>query len=745
EGDDERSSAQDARVYVVPMTNEKPVSTPNGSSVSSTLYDKAERKVPPTPEEGDKKPPFKVVVSPFGEDPRPKPVGGYYDDVTEDFTFSDRSVASAEPISPEEKPAMKDLPEFDDGMRIRHTEVRTFEKTEPNIRESFYDETAGKGGEPVFEESFNSYDNNAKFDSEFYNDDDSSDNSFDDGGIDRQPAAKTNVPRPRETTFSERPRVAPAQQSLFIGKTQQKFTDPEDDDSESIENMPANYGYVRPPLSLLNEYKQDEQEAWEEHNRQKWCAEMIVKVIKNKKNIDVRVENIITGPSITRYDISIPEDVSPSDVFSARQDLSFRLETGGELRMYNIPYTSLIGIEVANKHSRTVGLKEAISAESYQRALTKKGLHFVFGEDLLGQTISMNVNAMPHLLVCGTTGSGKSVCLNTMLVSLLYHYSPAEFRLIIIDPKKVEFKNFKGIPHLVFNEILGLDNRAIAVLEWAVAEMDRRYEFLADLGYKDIFEYNRAIDGTGEKKIPSILILIDEFAELVMAQAQNKKKIEQYIGRLAQKARSAGISLICATQRASVNVITGSIKANIASRICFKTSSPIDSRVIIDEQGADKLLGNGDALYKTTEDSVLHRGQGAFISNDEIKKVVAFINEHNKCYYDKELLKALNAAANSEEEEQSGQKAAVKGGSTRPDEVDEDYKKALRFAISRQVVSGSSLRTVLKIGYNKSAAIIMWMEKMGYISPILENRMRKVIFTKEDYENTYGPFEDDDF
>ena len=606
----------------------------------------------------------------------------------------------------------------DDEMNVRYGEIKDFERPLRGVKD--------REPDPVDKED----------------DGDGNTDDFPDEDIE-----KTNVPPYRGGSFTKEPVRDPSpmrgEQISIFNKPKPKFVIP-DDGSEPIENMPVDYDYKRPPVTLLSDYKQDDQQTWEERGRQKWCAETIVKVIKVKKNIDVVVEDIVTGPAVTRYDISIPDTVSPSEIYSTRQDLSFRLQTGGELRMYSIPYTSHIGIEIANRFPRTVGLKEVLMSDSYEKAAQKSGLHFVYGEDLLGNAITMNINAMPHLLVCGTTGSGKSICLNTMLVSLIYRYSPAEFRLIIIDPKKVEFKNFKNLPHLVFNDILGLDNRAIAVLEWAVNEMDRRYDLFADLGYKDIFEFNRYAAEKGEKKMPCILILIDEFAELVMAQPQNKKKIETYIGRLAQKARSAGISLICATQRASVNVITGSIKANIASRICFKTSSPVDSRVILDEQGADKLLGRGDGLYKTTEDSTLHRGQGAFISNEEVKKVVAYVVENNKCYYDNKLLETINAAANEDEEDKDmPRSSAVKANPTRPDEVDEDYKRALCFAIKRKVVSGSSLRTILRIGYNKSATIINWMEKMGYITPILENRMRNVLFTREEYENTYGEFIED--
>ena len=517
-----------------------------------------------------------------------------------------------------------------------------------------------------------------------------------------------------------------------------------DDGSEPIENMPLDYQYNAPPIDILEEYKQDPQKAWEETTRQKWCIDTIIKVIKTKKNIDVQVENVTTGPAVSRYDISVPEPHGPSEILALRQDLAFRLQTGDELRMYSVPRTSYIGIEIANKHARTVGLRDSLLSQDYADTMGKSGLHFIFGEDLLGNTIVMDLNSMPHLLVCGTTGSGKSVCLNVMLISLMYRYSPAELRIIIVDPKMVEFQSFKGAPHLVFNEILGTDDRTISVLDWCVEEMERRYKAMANLGCKDIFEYNKK---TKEKKMPCLLILIDEYADLVNAQQQNKKKIETCIDRLAAKARAAGISLVLAMQRASASVISGTIKTNIVSRICFQTGSGVDSRVILDEQGAEKLLGKGDALYRLKGAGNLKRGQGAFMSNDEAKNVLNYIIENNKCYYDNKLLKAINDSVRQEEEGEviGSSRSAIRGMPSRPDEVDEDYKLALRFAIKRQVVSGSSLRTTLRIGYNKSAAIINWMEKMGYISPILENRMRKVLFTREDYENTYGEFIEDDF
>ena len=512
------------------------------------------------------------------------------------------------------------------------------------------------------------------------------------------------------------------------------------EEGEPIENMPADYKYNPPPITLLNDYTQDAKEIWDERNRQSRCAETIVKVIKSKRNIDVKVENVVTGCAVTRFEISIPEPHGPSEIFSLRQDLAFRLQVGDELRIYSVPYTSYVGIEIANLHPRTIGLKDSLLSDEYAATKNKKGFYFVFGEDILGHKIILDVCDMPHLLICGTTGSGKSVCLNVFLLSLLFRYSPEELRFIIIDPKLVEFENYRGIPHLIFNEILSTDDRTVSALEWCVAEMERRYELFRKYGCKNLNEYKKIAGG---ENVPYLIILVDEYADLIMAQQHNRKRIELCVDRIAQKARTAGMSLILATQRASVSILPGNTKNNIACRICFQTASAVDSRVVIDDQGGEKLLGKGDALYKTKASSVLKRGKGAFMDDDEIKRVIDYVKENNKCYFNNKILKAINDSVKQPEE--SGEVQRVRGLPSRPDEVDEDYKLALRFAITRQVVSGSSLRTMLRIGYNKAASIIAWMEKMQYISPILENKMRKVYITREEYESVYGEFIEDDF
>ena len=553
----------------------------------------------------------------------------------------------------------------------------------------------------------------------------------------------------RQSPFTPRVETSPMGSSSSTASTfspkitrdivsETKKSTPPADETSSIEDMPVDYKYNAPPLNLLKDYNTDPKALQEENEKRKVNSETIIRVIKQSTGIDVTIENIIAGPSVTRYDIAIPDDVSPKDIFQAKADLAFRLKSS-DMRMYNVPNESLIGIELPNKVVSIVGLKSVLSSPEYKQ-LKKKGLQFVLGKNILGKSVVLDLARMPHLLVSGATGMGKSVCLSSLLISLLYRYSPAEMRLIIIDPKIVEFNKYKGIPHLVFNDIIGVDKRALAVLEWAVGEMDRRYQFLADNICTNIGEYNDMIDTTKDKRIPYIVILIDEFAELIMAdEGKNKKKIENYISRLAQKARAAGISLILATQRPSVDVISGTIKTNVASRICFKTASSTDSRVVIDENGAEKLVCKGDCFYKTSDEGFLQRAQGSLIENSEVQSVLDYIRKNNECYYDDKVLELINSYATEDEEGSNEDTVSQPTGG----EVDEVMKKALRIVIDQRRVSNSALRTKLGIGYNRAATIVEWMTKMKYVSAALDNKDRAVLITREQYVESYGDFIED--
>ncbi len=552
----------------------------------------------------------------------------------------------------------------------------------------------------------------------------------------------------------ERAIEKPVQQAM---DTDDFFDDYDSEEGYSfIPGMPLNYTYDPPKKSLLVDYTPDADALWKERQRQEFCKEKIVSVFANK-GIEVKVVNVVSGSSVTRFDIEVPDDVSLKEINSLQPDLEFRLKATGEFRMYCIPDSELIGIEVASKARRTVGMLNVFERPASSKVQYKNGLYFMLGEDVLGTPIYLDLMSMPHLLICGATGTGKSVCLNTLLVSLMYNYSPEDLRLVLVDPKRVEFKAFEHIPHLVFDEILGLDDdgkatKAAAVLDWAVQETERRYKFLADKGYKNVNRYNKSIDPSVDAKIPYIVIIIDEFADFVMSSPEFRKNIEVSIGRLAQKARAAGVSVILATQRPSVDVISGSIKTNIPSRICFKTATPTDSRVVIDDNGAEKLLSKGDCLFKTTENSTLTRGQGAFLSDDELEKVVNYVKAHNKCYFDDSIvakIKKRAAAAKqlAEEEDLPDPKGGPGGGAGRisldPADADEVSKRALRLAIDRTCISTSTLRSFLRIGYNRANSIIIWMERMSYITKPLENQTRKTLMTKEQYVQVYGEFVED--
>lgn len=541
----------------------------------------------------------------------------------------------------------------------------------------------------------------------------------------------------------ETPRTA-APVSPIVTTPKVKEVKPEEPVPEKpnpIDTMPVNYRYKAPPLSIFNDVLKDEEAMLKDRQKQLERAEKIVSTL-SFRNIKATVEDIIYGPSVTRFVISVPQGVQMSAIKAAQQELQVWLEATSDIRMLiPIPGTSKIGIEVANSKTGTVGIKELLGSKQY-KGIKENTITFALGKDIVGNPIFLDIMDMPHLIVAGATGTGKSVCLNTMLISLLYRYSPEDLRLIIVDPKMVEFEMYKGLPHLMFNDIIGInDGRALAMLEWATIEMDRRYMMFKDVGARKLVEYNAKVaTGAVERKLPYIIILIDEFAELMMT-AQEKKKVENYVGRLAQKARAAGISLIFATQRPSADVIDGSIKTNFTSRICFKTSSSVDSNVVIGQSGAETLLGKGDVLYKMTSMPNVERAQGAFISDEEVKAATDYIRDHNRAYYDEKALEMINKANQEKEQEVVSSKAS--GENEDPDAIEDVYLRALRVVIINKKVSKTSLQSKLGIGYPKAAKIIDWMEENGYVSSVLDNKERKVLITREIYTELFGEFDDD--
>ena len=562
--------------------------------------------------------------------------------------------------------------------------------------------------------------------------------------------SRTNVTKEALGVTDRSKPLKPAADSTFVQTgtetrqtvaTAKPVKEPEKEETNPIDLMPANYKYRFPPISLLKSYERDEEAVMRDREIQKGRAEAILDVLRSLKNIEATIDDIIYGPAATRFVLSIPSGVQMKAIIGLVKDFQVRLAAANDIRMLvPIPGTSQIGIEVANSSTTTVGLKEILQSKDYKN-IKPNSITFALGKSIIGKPIFLDIMDMPHLIVAGATGTGKSVCLNSMLVSLLYRYSPEDLRLIIVDPKMVEFELYKGLPHLLFNDILANDGRALAMLEWATIEMDRRYMLFKDKGARKLVEYNARIDPTVDKKLPYLIILIDEFAELMMT-SDDKKKVENYVGRLAQKARAAGISLIFATQRPSADIIEGSIKTNFTSRICFKTSSGPDSSVILGEYGAEKLLGKGDVLYRMTSMPNVERAQGAYIGDEEVQAVTDYIREHNKAYYDEKALELINKTRQKFEKNDDDGSSYGKEINDDPDAIEDVYKRALRLVILTRNVSKTSLQTKLGVGYPKAAKIIDWMEEMNYVSPSIDNKQRTIYITREIYESKYGEFEE---
>lgn len=348
---------------------------------------------------------------------------------------------------------------------------------------------------------------------------------------------------------------------------------------------------------------------------------------------------------------------------------------------------------------------------------------------------------MPHLLVAGTTGSGKSICLSSLLISLLYKYGPEELRLILVDPKQVEFISYDRLPHLMINEIIYDVDKAIKALNWAIKEMERRYSLFKEMteqgrATKNLDEYNAHIDA-GEEKLPKIVIILDEFGDLML---QAKKDIEGRIIKLVQKARACGIHLILATQRPSVDCITGLIKSNLPTRIGFKVNSFDDARTIFDIGGAEKLLGKGDLYFRSAESPDLARIQGCFVDTHEVQKVTDFVKAHNETYFDQSVSDFINTVEVEETQNSLGSEdGAGDGGDIK---IDDTYIKALHYCVTSNQASVSMIQRRFPVGYIKACKIIDWMENMNYVTQSEGSKPRKVLLSKEEFINTYGEIDD---
>ncbi len=494
--------------------------------------------------------------------------------------------------------------------------------------------------------------------------------------------------------------------------------------NEESENIIPEIVYDLPPLDCLDKPKHNSSTGSAEELRQR--GETIVKTLKSF-GVGTRIVDICQSPSVTRFELQPDPGVKISKITALADDIAMNLAAYGVRIEAPIPNKNAVGIEVPNAEKAMVTLREILESPSFQNSKSK--LNVALGRDIQGEATCADLAKMPHLLVAGTTGSGKSVCLNTMIMSLLYNAKPDEVKLIMIDPKKVEFTVYRSIPHLLV-PVVADPRKAAGALSWAVAEMDKRYALFADNGVRNLQGYNNYAIEKGLPKMPQIVIIIDELSDLMMA-ASNE--VEDSICRLAQKARAAGMHLIVATQRPSVDVITGLIKANIPSRIAFAVKSQIDSRTIIDTQGAEKLLGNGDMLYCPVGLSKPVRVQGSYVSDDEIERVINFVTSQGEVKYDDTVMQEIELKA-----AQDGKKKSVSGIDTDNmgsggDYDDEMFPKAVEVVVEAGMASTTLLQRKLKLGYARAARIVDELSEKGIIGPFEGSKPRKVLITKEQW------------
>lgn len=499
---------------------------------------------------------------------------------------------------------------------------------------------------------------------------------------------------------------------------------------------PINRVYNRPPIDLLERHTVSVNAKPENHEERM----EIIKRTLGEFRIDAEPQSYVQGPAITRYEIMMPAGISVKKVLSYDDDLRMRLASRFGVRIEApIPGKNLVGIEVANATRIPVGLREVLEGAAGKPS--KAGaLTFAIGKDIVGNSITDNLAKGPHYLIAGATGSGKSVALNVMIVSLIMRYSPEELRLILIDPKRVGFRTYEHIPHLMIDEIVTEPQKAVAVLNWAYNEMERRYgvfESCEQGVISDIDAYNERVASDTVPKMPRIVIIVDELADLMES---CKKDMDIGIRKLAAKARAAGVHLVLATQRPSVDVITGTIKANLPSRMALKVMNFADSNTILSEGGAEKLLGNGDMLYKNSSMNETERYQGAFVTDQEIANVVKYIKDNNTAYFDDELKEFLEKSVRPPQEENTSNGGEDSGEAD--GEVNEFFLKALWLAVNTGSVSISQLQRRFSIGFARAGGLVDKMERMGFVSPNEGSKARRVLLTREEFVERFGTMSD---
>ena len=473
--------------------------------------------------------------------------------------------------------------------------------------------------------------------------------------------------------------------------------------------------YEFPPIEFLNASKTNVK------NTKKALTETASKLQKTLHSFGVsaKVENVSVGPTITRYELKPAEGVRVSKIAKLADDIALNLAAESIRIEAPIPGKQAVGIEIPNKEKEMVVLRDIIDSKEFKTAKSK--LSFAVGKDAAGDVIVSDIAKMPHVLIAGSTGSGKSVCINTLITSIIYKAKPSEVKLVMVDPKVVELSVYNGIPHLLIPVVTD-PKKAAGALSWAVQEMVNRYHLFAEKNVRDIEGYNQALEKEGiEEKLPQIVIIIDELADLMMVAA---KDVEDAICRLAQMARAAGMHLVIATQRPSVDVITGIIKANIASRISFAVTSQVDSRTIIDSAGAEKLLGKGDMLFFPSGVLKPQRIQGAFISDAEVEKIVSFLKENGGATYNEDILEKIEKANSTDKELDEEAE----------DEIDPLLMEAIDVVVDMGQASTSFIQRRFKVGYARAGRIIDQMEQRGIISGYEGSKPRQVLMPKERWE-----------
>lgn len=478
--------------------------------------------------------------------------------------------------------------------------------------------------------------------------------------------------------------------------------------------------YIKPPFKILNEQKNKEKSAVD--------REQIVQLGHKLEEtllsfgVDAKVSNFISGPTISRFELVPGPGVKVSKIVNLSDDIALSLAAIAVRIEAPIPGKSAIGIEIPNKKTEPVLLRPLLEDPAFQAA--ESPLTAVLGRDIQGQPILCDLAKMPHLLIAGATGSGKSVCINSILISLLYRSGPDKLRLLMIDPKVVELSVYNGIPHLL-QPVVTDPKKAYGALDWAVTEMNRRYNLFATHGVRDFKAFNelhaQGLTPEEENPLPLILVVIDELSDLMQTTAS---EVEARIARLTAMARAAGIHLIIATQRPSVDVITGTIKSNIPSRISFAVSSQVDSRTILDSAGAEKLLGKGDMLYNPQSANKPIRGQGAFVTDAEVERVIQYLKNLYPQNYDDSVLSAIEAVGVDKDGSSGG------GDSSDQDEL---FDEALKLVIETGYASTSLLQRRLNLGYPRASRIIDQLHEKGFIGPFEGSKPRKVLIKKEDY------------